>query len=906
MAQSFSVGIDIGGSHISAALMDEKKEWMEGSYTVLPINPDISKNEFAAILKSLMGVLLDLLVPGSVLKEIGMAVPGPFLYRHGIAALMPENGKLFNLFGLHLPSLLYPCLTPNNPNIATFNDAVCFGTGSLGMEGVKNHKNVLAITLGTGLGSVFFKNGVVETEGNGLPEQGFLYNQSFKQGIADDYFSTRGILTRFHQLQQQPAPHALAVSDLALKGNTGALATYESFGKDLAAFLCPFLANTNTDCIVIGGSIAKSAPLFVPYMEQYFQNRQMAINLVTVKSTSETIIQGAVRCLHAEIAYIKVQNTIKRKASQPIAPRRKESSEGYTIYPSMPIGNGRIQELADTLIPHLLNNQAMVIDGYGGVDWGDLVQKFNQAFSKHNIQPLWICADAALKEENTIKEMLSSSLGASESIFGKRFHGELSDFFDETKLNQLRQDDQRFSILYGTGSALANWQAPLIYAELPKNELQYRMRAGAINNLGCQKPADPKQMYKQFYFVDWPVLNRHKELLLPRINYLLDVQDPEAITWMTGAALQESLHQFTQQAFRARPWFEPGVWGGQWMKKNFSQLNQEEKNFAWSFELITPENGLTFESDGLLLELSFDFLMYRHAAEILGDAYGVFNTEFPIRFDFLDTFDGDNLSIQCHPSNNYIRHEFGENFTQDETYYILDCDENATVYLGFQDTIVPEKFEKSLRESFAENKKLDIEQYVKRMPCKKHDLFLIPNQTIHGAGSGNLVLEISSTPYIFTFKLYDWLRPDLDGKPRPINIDHGIKNLDFSRKGKVAEETLVSAPILIEIGKNWKRFSLPTHPGHFYSIERYEFDDIVEIEGNNQCHILMLVQGQKVSVRTQNSKTCTFHYAETFVVPASARNYRVKNTGRNRAMLILAYVKPAFCRQPASACTTTP
>src|SRR5690606_4059789 len=110
------------------------------------------------------------------------------------------------------------------------------------------------------------------------------------------------------------------------------------------------------------------------------------------------------------------------------------------------------------------------------------------------------------------------------------------------------------------------------------------------------------------------------------------------------------------------------------------------------------------------------------------------------------------------------------------------------------------------------------------------------------------------TPYIYTFKIYDWQRLDLNGEPRPLNVDRAFENLDFSRKGTVVPETLISKPQVIETGEDWKKILLPTHPEHFYEVMRYEFDSEIIISTAGQCHLLMLVEGESLELHTTGGR----------------------------------------------------
>lgn len=582
-----------------------------------------------------------------------------------------------------------------------------------------------------------------------------------------------------------------------------------------------------------------------------------------------------------------------RQSTQPVLPARLSTQKpaGYDMYPAHALGDGKIHAGYTALADWMATQKLVLIDGFAGIFWDGLHEALDTALQNRGLHISWHFMQDLQKDPGIIQQLVAPFIGKEGEVWGTKTSLHITDFFEVDKLSPALAPDADINIIIGTGAALTYDEAPLIYLDIPKNELQYRMRAGAVANFGAVSAIAADEMYKRAYFVDWVVLNEYKQTLLNRIQIMVDAQRPDTPTWIFLGDLQQGIDQLSRSPFRVRPWFEPGAWGGQWLKQQIPQLNRSVVNYAWSFELIVPENGVVFESDGYLLEIPFEWMMYYRHVAILGRHAEIFRYEFPIRFDFLDTFDGGNLSIQCHPTFPYIREHFGETFTQDETYYILDCKEDASVYLGLQAGVNAMDFKKTLEESQDNNTAVDIEQYVQRHPARKHDLFLIPNGTVHSAGANNLVLEISATPYIFTFKMYDWLRLGLDGKPRAINIAHAFNNLDLSRQGAVVGETLISAPSVIEQGADWQIVHLPTHAAHFYDVQRLEFDNEITVHTDHCCLVLMLVEGASISLSTANGTTTVYHYAETFVIPAATGACRIKNLGSSRAKLIKAFLK---------------
>jgi mannose-6-phosphate isomerase class I len=586
-----------------------------------------------------------------------------------------------------------------------------------------------------------------------------------------------------------------------------------------------------------------------------------------------------------------------RKTSQHLAPSRVQPTPPgvYDIYPAYPLPPGRIDLGFPALAQRILGagHRTVVIEGFVGVLWDTFVPRLDAELRRLGATAAWHPVAGALRDESAIEALIAPFLGGDDPLFGTRCPLPASDFFSAASLQALPgESPESIRVIYGPGASLACTDALLIYVDVPKNEVQFRSRTGAITNFASRRPLPPKPMYKRMYFVDWPVLLRLRESLLPRIDIMVDEQRPDEPTLIGGTDLRAGLDAMARTIIRCRPWFEPGPWGGQWIKAHVPQLAQDAPNYAWSFELISPENGIAFESGGTMLEVSFDFLMMHNHRDVLGTFAGRFGYEFPIRYDFLDTFDGGNLSLQCHPRPDYVHRHFGECFTQDEAYYILDCSPGARVYLGFRDGVDPAAFRDQLEAGFRDALPVEVERHVQTHAAHRHDLFLIPHGTIHCSGVNNLVLEISATPYIFTFKMYDWQRLDLDGTPRPLNIARAFDNLNFDRQGETARRELISRPEVDRTGPDWRAVHLPTHERHFYDVIRYEFATTVEIATGGSCQVMNLVAGEWITVETADGARWRFNYAETFIVPAAAGSVRLINEGKSPVMVVATFLKP--------------
>jgi mannose-6-phosphate isomerase class I len=314
------------------------------------------------------------------------------------------------------------------------------------------------------------------------------------------------------------------------------------------------------------------------------------------------------------------------------------------------------------------------------------------------------------------------------------------------------------------------------------------------------------------------------------------------------------------------------------MRRQFD-LPDGPANYAWGFNCVPEENSLVLRFGKRTFELPALTLVHEHPDELLGTRIvSQFGAEFPIRFDFLDTMEGGNLSLQVHPLRNYIRQQFGQSYTQDESYYMLDAAPDAIVFLGLRDGIDPQAMSADLRAAQAGGPAFPAEAYVNVWPARKHDHFLIPAGTIHCSGRNSMVLEISATPYIFTFKLWDWGRLGLDGRPRPIHLEHGLKNIQWDRTTNWVHDHLIDQTVPVASGEGWLEEQTGLHPLEFLETRRHWFTVSVNHHTQGNLNVLNLVEGDAAIVESPMDAfpPLTVHYAETFIVPAAVGPYTIR------------------------------
>lgn len=522
------------------------------------------------------------------------------------------------------------------------------------------------------------------------------------------------------------------------------------------------------------------------------------------------------------------------------------------------------------------STNVLICDFYPGVNSEEVekeLEKLNPS--------LFIRTQELLFDFQTLDKIFEKNI-TDDRVFGYMSDKKVEDCFDPAKVESAKEKIAKIKndlvVVVGVG-AYSIWNEGLfVYFDMARWEIQTRFKNGATNWL-AENPNDPfLTKYKRGFFIEWRLADRYKVEHFKDMDFVVDTNIANNPKMVEGEVFLKALTEVSQKPFRMQPYFDPGVWGGQWMKNNFN-LDPKEKNYAWSFDGIPEENSINLEFENGFIEVPSNNIVLYAPDALLGErVYARFGRAYPIRFNLLDTMEGQNLSLQVHPLEEYIQETFGMHYTQEESYYLLDAKEGAFVYLGLKENVDSEQMKRDLKIAEKGTESFDAEKYINKFPVKKHDHVLIPPGTIHCSGSNSMVLEISATPFVYTFKLWDWDRLGLDGLPRPIHLEHGFKNIQWDRTTSWVEEHLLHRQVTLEETETYRIERTGLHESEFIETLRiYTTDDCV-VKMNGSAQSANLVEGKEAQIVSINGsfEPFTVHYAETFIIPESVKSYILK------------------------------
>ncbi|RCX09970.1 mannose-6-phosphate isomerase class I [Anaerobacterium chartisolvens] len=494
-------------------------------------------------------------------------------------------------------------------------------------------------------------------------------------------------------------------------------------------------------------------------------------------------------------------------------------------------------------------------------------------------------------------------------LYGSRYEGGYESLMKADEIEKLSSELKSFSesgkgvlILYGYGSlidTLRRYCTLKLFIDMTQKRTILNIRQGMFTNLGSTKPMPVNQILRRSYYIDFEVVAEFRGKLIcnGQIDYYIAGDNPDKMKMLPLTTMKALFETMIGYPLRCRPVYLEGVWGGFYVKR-LRNLPEEMKNCAWVFDLIPMEVSIAADIETMELEFPFYCFVQVIGPKLMGKKPAEkFNGYFPIRFNYDDTFHSSgNMSIQVHPNGDYIKgnNELGR---QDESYYMVVTGQEAKTYCGFHEDADVEEFIEKARRAEIYGEGFDHDKYVYSEPSVAGQQFLIPAGTIHASGRNQVILEIGSlTIGSYTYKMYDYMRKDLDGNLRPIHTFHGDKVLRRDFKESWVKANLIQKPRVIREGTGFEETIVGQHDLIYFSLRNVRFFEKYEDETTDRFHVLVLVEGEKCLIRSLTNPDRCFeqNYLDMVIVPAGFGPYEVINKGVGKVTIHKTLLKEGF------------
>jgi mannose-6-phosphate isomerase class I len=478
-------------------------------------------------------------------------------------------------------------------------------------------------------------------------------------------------------------------------------------------------------------------------------------------------------------------------------------------------------------------------------------------------------------------------------LFGRLYKKGYEGMLDEAKVEKFnetiaaaKEGKGKVTVVYGYGVLIpqfrAHYDVKCFFDVTPKTSI-LRIKAGKYANIGQEYPALPARVIRRCYYCDFEMAVHNRKALLnsDELDYYILNDDVDNSKMLPMCAFKDILAQLVKYPFRAKPVYLEGVWGGTYMKK-LRNLPKEMRNAAWVFDFIPMEVSVLVEVGNDILDINYCTFVHTEGKNLMGeDCVKKFQGYFPIRFNYDDSYHSTgNMSIQCHSGGEFNLREYDEFGRQDESYYVCVTGHDAKTYVGFRDDADIQQFFKEIEDADTKQIPCDYEKYVSYEESKPGLQVMLPAGTIHSSGRNQVVLEIGSlTIGSYTYKMYDYLRLDFDGKQRPIHTQLGEQVVAQERTTSWCHENIVQKPRLTASGEGWEEYILGENDMLYFTLRRLEFEKTCQQNTSGQFHVLALVDGEKVRIRSVANPERYYeaNYLDIVVVPADMGEYVIEN-----------------------------
>jgi len=292
----YSIGADIGGSHISCAAVNmDTSELLPNTHSTEKVNSKAHAEEILGCWTKALQKCIQVLGQED-LAGIGFAMPGPFNYETGVA-MFERVEKYESLHGIDVGAILRENLKlPEGKDFRFMNDGTSFAVGEAWLGKAAGFNRYIALALGTGFGSAFIDDGVPVVDRDDVPKLGCLWHLPYRGGIADDTFSTRWFVKTYKELSGRSLPGAKEIHQAANQ-DPRAKQVFIDYFSYLGEFLAPWINKFRADIIVMGGNISETLGEYGSYFEESLAKMNAQILIARSELKEDAAIIGSARLL---------------------------------------------------------------------------------------------------------------------------------------------------------------------------------------------------------------------------------------------------------------------------------------------------------------------------------------------------------------------------------------------------------------------------------------------------------------------------------------------------------------------------------------------------------------------------------------------------------------------------------